>query len=291
MNYRRKKVRSVLSLCLVAAVLGACSGSGPGSRYTLAQDRGPDHHVDLSRVPDAVPRMEPRSRGGNRSPYQVWGKQYYVMASSAGYRKQGTASWYGKKFHGHKTANGEIYDMYAMTAAHRSLPLPSYVRVTNLDNNRSVIVRVNDRGPFHGSRLIDLSYAAAYRLGMLKKGTARVEVQAIAIGKAETGKLARPGSPKDGATVAGGAERTVSATAPGRYLQVGAYSTLKAAERVKSQLEPLAKDLRVIINQRQGTKPVYRVQMGPVDRLATLDGLYQVLRNAGFPDPRVVDLH
>ena len=130
-------------------------------------------------MPDAVPKVEFRSRGGNKSQYQVFGKSYSVMATSLGYKERGGASWYGKKFHGYLTANGDKYDMYGMSAAHKSLPLPTYVKVTNLANNKVVIVRVNDRGPFHQGRIIDLSYAAASKLGMLNSGTGQVEVEAI----------------------------------------------------------------------------------------------------------------
>src|SRR5690554_5870511 len=145
----------------------------------MTGDAYPVAPPDVSRVPDAVPRLEPPSRGGNRSTYEVWGKTYSVLPEARGYARQGTASWYGEKFHGYATSNGEIYDMYKMTAAHRSLPLPSFVRVTSLDNGRSVIVRVNDRGPFHNDREIDLSYAAAARLDILDSGTGRVKVEAI----------------------------------------------------------------------------------------------------------------
>lgn len=135
--------------------------------------------VDLDAIPDAVPRDEPRSRYGNRDEYEVFGRTYRTLASAEGYVEEGVASWYGEEFHGRSTSSGEPYDMYAMTAAHRSLPLPSYVEITNLDNGRTVVVRVNDRGPFHGDRLIDVSYAAAHRLRMIGPGTARVRVRAL----------------------------------------------------------------------------------------------------------------
>ncbi len=274
---------------LMLALLSGCFGSGnrSDSRYSIRQDRGPDSQVDLSSVPDAVPRAEPRSRGGNKSPYRVWGKQYYVMSTASGYSKEGIASWYGKKFHGHKTSNGEIYDMYGMSAAHKALPLPTYVRVTNLANQRSVVVRVNDRGPFHGSRLIDLSYAAAYRLDMLKKGTARVRVEAIVPGDKPVTELVRQSS-----APAPVPQVPVTATIPvaRQYVQVGAYSSWAAAQTVKTRLEALVSDLSVLIRKREGTKVLYRVQMGPVLSAAALDELLPVLRSAGFPDPRVVDL-
>jgi rare lipoprotein A len=130
-------------------------------------------------VPDAIPRPEPRARYGNPPFYDVFGKRYYVLSSSVGYWERGVASWYGPGFHKERTSTGEPYDMYGMTAAHKTLPLPAYVRVTNLQNGRSVVVRVNDRGPFVGNRIIDLSYTAAAKLDMLRNGTAMVEVRAI----------------------------------------------------------------------------------------------------------------
>ena len=148
-------------------------------RYAISADAYPQDPPDVSLVPDAEPRIEPLSRAGNRPTYEVWDKTYHVLPDSRGYVKEGTASWYGEKFHGYATSNGEIYDMYKMSAAHRSLPLPTFARVTNLDNGESVVVRVNDRGPFHSEREIDLSYAAAYQLGFTDAGTGRVKVEAI----------------------------------------------------------------------------------------------------------------
>lgn len=130
-------------------------------------------------LPVLVPRAEPRSPYGNPDSYEVFGKRYRVMDSSDGYVERGVASWYGREFHGRRTSSGESYDMHALSAAHRTLPLPTYVEVTNLENGRKVVVRINDRGPFHGDRIIDLSYAAAVKLGMAGKGTARVEVRAL----------------------------------------------------------------------------------------------------------------
>lgn len=180
-------IRNLIGLlALVLIVTGCANKSSPTGkvttnqgRYKVVKDYGPDSVVDVSHVKNAVPVEEPLSRGGNRSRYEVLGKHYSVMKSSAGYKERGGASWYGKKFHGYLTANGEKYDMYGMSAAHKSLPIPTFVKVTNLANNRHVIVRVNDRGPFHKGRIIDLSYAAASKLGMLNKGTAQVEVEAI----------------------------------------------------------------------------------------------------------------
>lgn len=145
----------------------------------VQQDGPPRQYKDVARISNAVPKLEPRSRYGNHSPYEVRGKTYEVLSSGLGYEEEGLASWYGEKFSGKYTSTMETYDPYEMTAAHKSLPLPTYARVTNLDNNRSVIVKINDRGPFHDDRLIDLSYAAAVKLGYHDKGTARVKIEAI----------------------------------------------------------------------------------------------------------------
>ena len=169
--------RTWLSLLLVSTVLFACT-SGQYGRYQQKHDSIPTRLPSSHELEDAIPRAEPPSRGGNKN-YQVRGKNYQVLASAKGFEQTGTASWYGKKFHGHLTSNGEIYNMYGMSAAHKNLPLPTYVKVTNTANNKSVIVRVNDRGPFHQNRVIDLSYSAAFKLDMLKTGTAQVRIQAI----------------------------------------------------------------------------------------------------------------
>ncbi len=167
---------------LCASLLAACS-SHP--TRTPGQDSAPSHvPVDPWSVSEPVPKAEPRSRYGNPASYEVFGKRYYVLDSAQGYKERGIASWYGTKFHGRRTSSGEPYDMFAMTAAHKSLPLPSYVRVRNLENGRSLIVRVNDRGPFHPGRIIDLSYTAAVRLGVYAQGSARVEVEALEPGQA-----------------------------------------------------------------------------------------------------------
>lgn len=172
---------------LILSLLSACSSD----RYQQKHDSTPTRLPSEAELKDAIARAEPYSRGGNKN-YQVFGKPYKVLASAQDFEQTGLASWYGNKFHGHLTSNGEIYDMYTMSAAHKNLPLPTYLKVTNTVNNKSVIVRVNDRGPFHHSRIIDLSYSAAYKLDMLKTGTAHVKITAITDFNKETGKINIP---------------------------------------------------------------------------------------------------
>ena len=183
--------RNMLKIAIVSpvflAVMACSSAPAPEQaaespnkgRYSISQDRAPTRIVDLSVIPEVIPQPLNRTMAGNRSPYTVLGKSYQVLPTEEGYFERGVASWYGEKFHGHKTSNGEVFDMYQVSAAHKSLPIPSFLRVTNLDNNRSIVVRVNDRGPFHGDRVIDLSYAAALKLGYADRGTARVQLESI----------------------------------------------------------------------------------------------------------------
>lgn len=299
-----------VTLSLMAALLVGCSSSGnlapvvgkesqmganstsSGSRssrdsnrgrYSISQDHGPSGRVDLDHVRNAVPRAEPKSRGGNKSPYRVLGKTYYVMPSAVGYKQRGTASWYGKKFHGHQTSNGEIYDMYSMSAAHKALPLPTYLRVTNLDNGRQVIVRVNDRGPFHGNRLIDLSYAAAYKLDMLKKGTARVELEAITPGR---GGSAYTPAARPSAQLA----RPQIAVPAGQYLQLGAFSTRQAAVNVQQDVRSILPSLAIrVVPIRVGGKTLYRVKAGPLSRNHPVQSSVDLLGRAGYHGVRLVE--
>jgi rare lipoprotein A len=168
-------------LMLILALAGCGSTSRPGGYYL---DDGPPARPpgDLERIADAVPRVEPLHKYANR-PYTALGRDYVPMTSLQPFRQRGLASWYGKRYHGQKTSSGEVYDMYAMTAAHPTLPIPSYVRVTNLANGRSVVVRINDRGPFRSARIIDVSYVAAHKLGFIQAGQAQVEVEAILPGR------------------------------------------------------------------------------------------------------------
>jgi rare lipoprotein A len=170
-----------LSSLVLTALLAGCAGA-PTHGYYQGDGPGGPPPVNLDRLADATPRLEPLNPGAN-TPYTALGRKYVPYTSLKAYRARGVATWYGRKFQGKRTSSGERYDMYAMTAAHTILPIPSYARVTNLANGKSVVVRINDRGPFHAERIIDLSYAAAYKLGYVNAGSAKVEVEAILPGK------------------------------------------------------------------------------------------------------------
>ncbi len=258
-------------LCVLMA---ACAPLGPIGEE---QDRGPDKPVDLSHVPDAVPREEVRTIAGNKNPYTVLGKTYHLMDDETGYKERGVASWYGQKFHGRKTSNGETYDMYAMTAAHKTLPIPSYVRVTNLANKRQVVVRVNDRGPFHGNRIIDLSYAAAQRLGFAGQGTAQVEVEIIVPGDQAPAPLrANADQPSDN-TESG--EQT--------FLQVGAFGSLTAARAQQERIDALT-DFPVEVHSADSKPALHRVRIGPLDKNDDVAQLREQLRKNAIEQTHIV---
>lgn len=278
MLLRASSLITLLGLVLLSSACGHLGGGG---------DRGPAQAMDLSDTPDAIPRHEPRSKYGNPPSYEVLGRTYTVMPSSKGYREQGIASWYGQKFHGRKTSSGEIYNMYAMTAAHKSLPLPTYVRVTNLDNRRSVIVKVNDRGPFHEQRLIDLSYAAASKLGIAENGTGRVEVLALEPGKAPP--------PAAGTVQAAGATAVAppaaSPTLPeGKqlYIQVGAFISRTNAERMSRELARDTLPPVRIHTSQISDRPLYRVRIGPITSVEEADRLAQGFIRQGVGNPQIV---
>ena len=223
-----------------------------------------------------MPRNEPRSSRGNPPFYEVAGRRYTVLASAAGFSERGVASWYGPDFHGRSTSSGEPYDMYAMTAAHRTLPLPSYARVTNLANGRSVIVRINDRGPFVANRVVDLSYTAAARLDMLRNGTAFVELQTItpeaAGGVVSSAQAAPPSAPAGGAL----------------YVQVGAFGDDANAQAVVARLQAagIQRVFSVAATGANGQR-VRRVRVGPVASVAEFDQLLATLATLGFSEARL----
>lgn len=236
-----------------SAASGSVSKRGGG--YYLDDGPGDNPPSNLAALPDATPRHEPL-RKANMRPYVALGKSYAPMTALEPYKERGIASWYGRRYHGQKTASGEIYDMYAMTAAHPILPLPSYVRVTNINNGKSVVVRVNDRGPFHSDRLIDLSYTAAYKLGVLGGGSAQVEVESILPGRESATQIAA--APPAAANI----PATVADNVSGIYLQLGAFSVYDNADnfltRMRAELSAVADTLG--ISAKDG---LFRVHVGP----------------------------
>lgn len=261
---------------LFCLLLVSCSGQY--GRYQQQDDSTPTRLPTVSELQDAIPRVEKISRGGNRN-YTVRGKDYQVLKSAKGFNQKGTASWYGKKFHGHLTSNGEIYNMYSMSAAHKNLPLPTYLQVTNLANNKSVIVRVNDRGPFHQSRIIDLSYSAAYKLDMLKTGTASVSITVVDLDKNDLTHA------KIKNQVKSPTHSINSATTPSvNFIQVFTTRNPLLAKNTASALTSLyQKD--TIHPERDG---LYRVQIGPFRDQIELKKMISNLKKSGYPDAYIL---
>ena len=269
---------------LAALSLAACGGN--------VRDSAPSGSVSIPDLPgDAVPRPEPLSRYGNGPVYEVFGQTYRVMDSSYGYKERGVASWYGKKFHGRLTSNREPYDMYSMTAAHKTLPLPTYVRVRNLRNNKSIVVRVNDRGPFVHNRIIDLSYAAALKLDMVRDGTSLVEVTAISFDDppgdrpVRVVEPAQPPTPKPSPVNQPEAQDTNEI-----FVQVGAFGDRANAERRRSALLSGGIGGAFIFADEAATPPIYRVRIGPIDGVDAYDALVLKLETLGIKDPYLVTL-
>ena len=286
-------------------------------RYAQDTDNGPSAPpIDVGKIPEPVPKAEPRSRYGNKASYQVLGKTYRVMSDSRGYVERGIASWYGNKFHGFMTSSFETYDMYAFSAAHKTLPLPSYARVTNLDNGKSVVVRVNDRGPFHDNRIIDLSYAAAVKIGVWPKGTAPVEVRAIDPAHPDTlppsrtvqapplrpmDRRARPSGvdrepPRVLASVAGppppveASRPQPSALSPGSpriYLQLAAFGDRANAERALVAARRAGLDQAGIESVAVAGRTVHRLRIGPLADAGAADALSARVERLGLGVPRV----
>ncbi len=256
---------------LLTIALTGCSSQGPID----SGDNAPEHPKDLSGVKNAVPRVEPHSRYGNPESYVVFGKRYYTKSSSAGYSERGIASWYGTKFHGRRTSSGEPYDIYKMTAAHKTLPLPTYAKVTNLRNGRIIIVKINDRGPFHDNRIIDLSYAAAARLGIMEYGTGLVEVVAIDPSKP---------SPRQPAVQ----RQAITDTSATLFLQVGAFSSRGNAERLEQRLQSSGLGEIHILEASNTAGPLYRVRIGPLATVDDADRISNSLISLGISDTHVI---
>jgi len=250
------QIRPILPLILVLFIT-ACTGPSP---TPIPRDGYPARDIDVSQIPDAVPQYEPVRAAGNRSPYEQFGKTYYLLLTSEGYREKGMASWYGTKFHGRKTSNGETYDMFAMTAAHKTLPIPCYVQVTNLENQRSIIVRVNDRGPFHGDRIIDLSYAAAKKLGYSDRGTARVEVVALSPKPNQANSEKTPHIDE----LAMARSRDSDPLPGNAYLQAGAFRSKQSAEALQQKLAQISRYPALVKQAGRSGNSLFKVLVGPV---------------------------
>jgi len=303
---------AALSLALSGCFSAREAPAPPPARIPPAQTPPPAARD----IADAVPRYEPRSPYGNPPFYDVFGKRYFVLSSSADYVERGVASWYGPGFHKIRTSTGEIYDMYGMTAAHKTLPLPAYVRVTNLQNGRSIVVRVNDRGPFVGNRIIDLSYTAAAKLDMLRNGTAMVEVRSVgpitlpgevvaagaAAGAPPAGSaslalasaavaappiagdpaVAAPGNPPNPAPIA--PAPITSAPAAALYVQAGAFADPANAERLAMRLRGGTFGTVFIRDDTIAGRRLYRVRIGPVPDVPQFDRIVAALEQAGVRD-------
>ena len=266
-----KRILFILLSCLL---LFSC---GRLDKVIAPGDAAPDKQVDVSTIPNAVPKNEPKSRYGNPESYVVFGKRYYVLDSSKNYVEKGIASWYGTKFHGRRTSSGETYDMYAMTAAHKTLPLPTYVQVKNLNNGKYIIVKVNDRGPFHENRIIDLSYTAAIKLDIIKKGTGLVEVRAIDPMRSAKNSLVNEKKNK-----------TSTSQDVSFYIQVGTFGELENAEILKQKLSSLGDDLIKISNVVTSGKTLYRVRIGPITDTKLSDPIVAKLSSFGIFKYRIV---
>ncbi|MDJ0813480.1 MAG: septal ring lytic transglycosylase RlpA family protein [Woeseiaceae bacterium] len=274
----------VLVLVLFAAALGGCGSaevkdSAPKSGSTRIPDL-PD---------DPVPRPLPRSKYGNMSQYEVFGKQYRVMQTSSGYKERGVASWYGTKFHGRLTSSREPYDMYQMTAAHKTLPLPTFVRVRNLSNGREIIVKVNDRGPFAHNRIIDLSYAAALKLDMVTSGTSLVEVEAISFDDPPGDRPVRKTTTPQPAPVAPAAPSPKRIDEDHIFLQVGAFGSRDNAHRRRATLEDANIPTVFVVEDTSVSPSLYRVRIGPIRGIVQYDIIVEELENLGIADPYLIN--
>jgi rare lipoprotein A len=270
-----------LPVVLLGLLLAACSATpprpapstpsspSPASPSVPERSTPPPPPANLDAIPDPVPRAEARSQRGNPVSYEVFGKRYFLLPTSEGYKERGVASWYGPDFHARPTSSGEPYDMYAMTAAHKTLPIPCYARVTNLANGRSIVVRINDRGPFVDNRIIDLSYTAAHKLDMTRAGTTFVEVEVITPGSLP--EVARGVAPPP----------APSFTQPGLFLQAGAFGVADNASQMAARLRA-AGIANVNIRPPEGTFTLYRVRIGPIADVATFDLLSAQLARLGI---------
>ncbi len=273
-----RSVAHNLVTLVILGLLASCSANKTKDVPTHGEG------ASIPRLPDdPIPRPEPKSRHGNGPIYEVFGKRYTVMNSATGYHERGVASWYGKKFHGKSTSMGETYDMYEMTAAHKTLPLPTYVRVRNLRNDKTVVVRVNDRGPFIHNRIIDLSYSAAVKLDMVGTGTSLVDVEAITFDGPKGDQPTRQVSPPT-------AEPPTPAVRkpPQVFAQIGAFSSRDNADRRIALLRSGGIGSGFVLEDTSVNPALFRVRMGPIRSVEQYDMLVEELDKLGITDPILV---
>lgn len=263
--------RMIRIILVTLSLLGLLLLSACVSQKAL-KDGPPKYDIDVSRIPDAVPKPVAKSRYGNPSSYVVYGKRYRVLSSAKGYQQRGIASWYGTKFHGQLTSSREPYNLYSMTAASPVLPIPCYVRVHNLENGRNVVVKVNDRGPFAPNRIIDLSYAAAKKLGYANKGTALVEVSTVLPGESPVPLLAARREK----------EHSRLPQSPHLYLQLGAFGQYPKAQLLKTRLAQITQRPVRITKTKHSNASLYKVQIGPLVGVGETDRLKRVLEHQGL---------
>ena len=285
------------------------AGNANGKRYIgKDKDWGPTTEIDMSHIPNAQPRYELRTIAGNKNPYTVLGKTYSLIDDERAYKERGKASWYGYKFNGEHTSNGELYDMFSMTAAHKTLPIPSYVKVTNLDNHSSVIARVNDRGPFHEDRIIDLSYAAAQRLGITQKGTGNVEVE-IMVPEGDPRPPLRARKTAMSKNDYSASKISVKTTKPtiitntsvitdlpnganlpdGTYLQIAAFSVEPSAKQFAANISSKL-TFPAAVNMVKKPQMLYRVHVGPFKSTQALQAARELLQKINISQAHVVYL-
>ena len=266
-------------LPIIVSLLVACT-----NQPSFVSDSAPSvHPANIEQTPGAIPKVEAKSRGGNPASYEVFGKTYYVLPTSENFVQRGVASWYGTKFHGNKTSNGETYDMYAMSAAHKTLPIPTYVEVTNLSTGKKIIVRVNDRGPFHDDRIIDLSYAAAAKLGALKNGTSLVEVKAIdPLTHVTTSLDTPPVTQNNDISLRHSIKKPPSSKGGFLFIQVGAFNSVDNANKLKYELTNQLKTPVTVKPSSHLPDPLYLVRVGPYIKMKNADSARLKLHELGY---------
>lgn len=260
----------------VVLLLTAC-GTTRHHRYSQEQDGAPAYKIDVTKIPDATPKVEPLSKHGNPKKYTVLGKTYYLRSSFVNYDETGIASWYGTKFDAYKTSSGELYDLAKMTAAHKTLPIPCYAKVTNLNNGKQVIVKINDRGPFAQNRVMDLSYVAAIKLGIWPKGTGLIRIQTI-----------DPSQQQNVDADVGQVQHVPVKANPQIYMQLGAFQSKENAERLQAQMSSVTHNPISIRRFEKDGTILYKVRIGPLANVDTSDELNKAILQAQLGKPMTV---